>query len=177
MNKMNESIAKVEQVFGISAQHQQKDSLCFITVEKDKVVPVLLHLRDQEEYKHLVMITAVDYIESGKFQITYLLHNYNDNTDIGIRTLIDREGAVMQSAHHLWRQVETYQRELREMFGITFPGSPRLEEDFALEGWDGPPPMRKDFDTLKYSMKTFSNRKGRVTHDPKTYMKQQLETD
>ena len=27
----------------------------------------------------------------------------------------------------------------------------RVDEDFMLEGWDDMPPMRRDFDTAKYS--------------------------
>jgi len=177
MKTKQEAIQTVGNVFGITAQHDQRADLSFITLENDKVVPALVHLRDVEKYVHLVMITAVDYIEDGNFQITYLLHNYINKTDIGVRTLINRDEPIMQSAHELWRQIATYQRELHEMFGITFPGSPRMEENFALEGWEGPPPMRKDFDTLQYSMKTYSNRSGRKTHDPKRYMKEQLKQD
>lgn len=177
MKNIQDSINQVDKIFGVSEQHLQRPELAFITVEKSQLVPVLSHLRDLENYTHLVMITAVDYIEVGKFQLTYLLHNYQTKTDIGVRVLLDREKPEMQSAHLLWRQVATYQRELHEMFGINFPGSPRLEEDFALEGWEGPPPMRKDFDTLQYSMQTYNNRPGRKTHDPKKYMKEKLQQD
>ncbi|MFO7895692.1 MAG: NADH-quinone oxidoreductase subunit C [Candidatus Cloacimonadales bacterium] len=177
MKTIQDSIQEVARIFGILKQQQQRPDLIFITLEKSKVIPALVHLRDQEAYTHLVMMTAVDYIEDNKFQITYLLHNHQNSSDIGVRTLVDREQAEMQSAHLLWRQVATYQRELHEMFGLNFPGSPRLEEDFALEGWEGPPPMRKDFDTLQYSMQTYNNRPGRKTHDPKRYMKEKLQQD
>jgi NADH-quinone oxidoreductase subunit C len=177
MKTKYEAISNIDSIFGIVEQNEQRADISFITVEKDNVIPALLHLRDVEDYSHLVMITAVDFIEKGKFQITYLLHNYQNKTDIGVRTFIDRENPIMQSGHKLWKQVATYQRELHEMFGINFPGSPRVNENFALEGWEGIPPMRRDFDTLQYSMKTYHNRTGRKSYDPKTYMKQQLNQD
>jgi len=80
----------------------------------------------------------------------------------------------MTSAHHLWEQVATYQREIKEMFGINFPGSPRVDESFLLEGWDDVPPMRREFDTKEYSEKTFFPRPGRESNDPATYMKSKL---
>jgi len=80
----------------------------------------------------------------------------------------------MASIHHLWKQAGTYQRELKEMFGIDFPGSPRVDDSFILEGWDNIPPMRRDFDTKKYSEETFFPRPGRESHDPETYMKSKL---
>ena len=83
----------------------------------------------------------------------------------------------MDSIHHLWAQAATYQRELKEMYGINFPGSPRVDEEFALEGWKDVPPMRRDFDTLAYSESTFFPRPGRKTHDPVEYMKKNMYPD
>jgi NADH-quinone oxidoreductase subunit C len=87
---------------------------------------------------------------------------------------ISRKEPEMITLHHLWKQVSAYERELKEMFGIRFPGSPRQHESFVLEGWQEIPPMRRDFDTLKYSIETFFPRPGRQTHDPKTYMRNKL---
>ena len=100
-----------------------------------------------------------------------MLHNYKNNHDIGLIIPIDRENAQMESIHHLWPAIETYQRELREMFGIDFPGCPRVNENFCLEGWEDIPPMRRDFDTSEYCKKTFYTRPGRKTNDPTKYMK------
>ena len=70
----------------------------------------------------------------------------------------------MISIHHLWEQAATYQQEIHEMFGINFPGSPGVDENFILEGWQNIPPMRRDFDTLKYSVETYFPREGRETY-------------
>ena len=83
----------------------------------------------------------------------------------------------MESIHDLWPTAATYQRELREMFGIDFPGSPRVEEDFILEGWIDIPPYRRDFDTKKFAEDNFEHREGRITKDPATHMKDQLYPD
>jgi NADH-quinone oxidoreductase subunit C len=103
-----------------------------------------------------------------------MLHNYELHADVGIRVSIPRDGAVMDSIHDLWAQAATYQRELREMFGIDFPDSPRLYEPFALEGWDDIPPMRREFDTKRYSEETYFPRPGRQSEDPADYMRRKL---
>ena len=41
-----------------------------------------------------------------------------------------------------------------------------------LEGWDNIPPMRRDFDTKKYSEETFFPREGRETYDPRKVMEE-----
>jgi NADH-quinone oxidoreductase subunit C len=63
------------------------------------------------------------------------------------------------------------------MFGIDFPGSPRVDESFVLEGWDEIPPMRREFDTREYSERTYFPRPGRSTAETKAHMKEKLYPD
>ncbi|MFB6342976.1 NADH-quinone oxidoreductase subunit C [Saccharicrinis sp. FJH62] len=174
---MEKIIERLRSTFEVMAVKKQRDDLYFVTVPKDQAISVVTHLRDMEGFSHLVMITVVDWNEKGIFKLNYIVHNHDLHADISIVTNINRENATMHSAHHLWAQAWTYQRELKEMYGIDFPGSPRVDENFVLEGWDNVPPMRRDFDTLKYSEETYFQRPGRMTHDPATYMKQKLYPD
>jgi len=171
---MKEIVKKLQTMFNISDVTRQRENLAFVFVEKEMATLVITHLKDYEGYKHLVLLTAVDWIEQNKFQLTYLLNNPESKSDIGVKVLIDRENPEMESIHHLWKQAKTYQRELREMFGINFPGSPKVDEPFILEGWDDLPPYRRDFNTKKYSEETYFPRPGRSTNDPAAYMKQKL---
>jgi len=152
----------------------EQGNMSFLTCKRELAVAVVTHLKNIEGFTHLVLLSAVDWVEDNKFQLTYILNNPNKKIDIGIRTFIDRETATMDSAHHLWGQVATYQRELKEMYGIDFPGSPRVDESFILEGWDDIPPMLRNFDTKQYSEDTFFPRPGRGSNDPAEYMKKKL---
>jgi len=156
---------------------KKREDLLFTTLETGVLVHALKHLRDLLGFRHLVLITAVDWIEEDQFQLTYLLRNHTQKTDVGLRVFIPRQNPVMESVHTLWETAATYQRELHEMFGIDFPGSPRVNKPFILEGWQDIPPYRRDFDTKKYSEETYFPRPGRKTHDPETYMKQKLYPD
>jgi NADH-quinone oxidoreductase subunit C len=171
---MRDIYERLKALFPLGELTEQRPDLAFVTLSKEHLRPVLLHLRDREGFTHLVLLTAVDWLEEGQFQLTYLLCNRALKKDIGVRVMIPRENAEMESIHEVWPTAATYQRELREMFGIRFPGSPRLDENFILEGWHDIPPYRRDFDTLKFSTENFNHRPGRETHDPATYMKQQL---
>ena len=174
---MKEIINRLKERFEISENHAQRDDLYFVSIKKEQLTSALSYLKDYENFKHLVLVTPVDYIERNVFQITYILHNYELKCDIALRIEIDRENPEMFSIHEMWKQAGTYQREMKEMYGIEFPGSPRLNDNFVLEGWDNVPPMRRDFDSKKYSDETFFSRPGRKTYDPKTYMKQKLYSD
>jgi NADH-quinone oxidoreductase subunit C len=171
---MKDLIKDIEGRFETSDFIQKNEHLAFVTIEKEQAIALVTYLRDYRKYTSLVLLTAVDWLEDGVFQLTYLLANPTDRTEIGVRVMIDRENATMESAHHLWENMETYQRELREMFGIDFPGSPRVNDNFILEGWDDLPPYRRDFDTKKYAEETYFPRPGRQTNDPATYMKSKM---
>ena len=165
---------RLQALFPLGDLTRARAGLAFVDLPPAYVRPVLVHLRDREGFGHLVLLTAVDWLEAGQFQLTYLLCNRQAGLDLGLRVRLPRESASMESIHDLWPTAATYQRELREMFGIDFPGSPRLHEDFILEGWQGIPPYRRDFDTLKFAQEAFAQRPGRETWDPRTHMRQQL---
>jgi NADH-quinone oxidoreductase subunit C len=171
---MNTLLDRLATDFGIYDISDRKPAITTLKVEKQQAERLIRELRDREGYTHLNFITCIDYIEQGIFTLVYMLHNYGDKSTLGVEVDIDRENAEMTSIHTLWAQAWTYQRELREMFGINFPGSPRQEEDFCLEGWDDIPPMRREFNTKTYSTETFGHREGRVSEDPREHMKAQL---
>ena len=174
---MKEIIENIKTRFKVSDVILQRQNMTFMTTGKESAIPLITWLRDYEGFSHFVLLSTVDWNEDGFFQLTYLLNNPAKKVDLGIRTFILRKNAEMTSAHHLWEQVATYQREIKEMFGINFPGSPRVDESFLLEGWDDIPPMRREFDTKEYSEKTFFPRPGRESNDPATYMKSKLYPD
>ena len=171
---MKDLITKLSKAFELKDVVYQRSDMTFATANKENLISLITHMRDNEGFSHFVMLTCTDWIEDNVFQLTYILNNPTDKHDLAIRCMIDREEATMTSAHHLWKHIATYQRELKEMYGIEFPGSPRLNENFILEGWDDIPPMRRDFDTKQFSADTFFPRERPETNDPTEYMKKQL---
>ena len=162
--------------FGVHGLEEVRPDQAYVRVERDDAVTLLTHLQAIHGYTHLAFFTAVDRIEDGVFELLYLVHNYHLRHDLGVIVEVPREGdgCTMDTVHHLWPAAATYQREMREMFGVAFPGCPRVEENFALEGWDELPPMRRDFDTREYSERVYYARPGRKTHDTREHMKEKI---
>jgi len=171
---MQELCDRLEKRFECDQVVFQKPGLTLLRVDKDKLESTLVYLKTHEGFVHLSFVTVIDYIEDDIFRLSYMLHNYESHDDLAIQVEIARTSPVMFSIHHLWAQAWTYQRELKEMYGIDFPGSPRLEEEFVLEGWDGPPPMLRDFDTQKFCEERFVDREGRETRDIKKTMRENI---
>ena len=58
------------------------------------------------------------------------------------------------SIYDLYEPAGFFERDIHEMFGVYFEGSPDMEK-FILTEWNGPPPMRKEFDSEAFVNQTF----------------------
>jgi len=171
---MNELATELTRRYGARDWRDQRKDLSSVVVDALRIRDVLAWLKDSGGYRHLSFASAVDNIERNAFTLVYTLRNHDLGHSLMVHCDIDRSNPTVDSIHLLWGQAWTYQREMKEWFGIDFPGSPRVDEEFVLEGWQGPPMMRRDFDSRKYSDETYAERPGRVTSDPATHMKSKM---
>jgi NADH-quinone oxidoreductase subunit C len=95
------------------------------------------------EFDYLNFITAVDYF--SYFEIIYHLTSLKHNHSIFLKTrCYDRFNPSVPSVVSLWQGADFQEREIYDLFGITFAGHPNLKRIFLWEGFDGYP-LRKDF--------------------------------
>ncbi len=159
MNKLENIIHKIKDTFHLEAKQKNENQLR-VDVDKNLVSSVLLYLKTQLGFMHLNHISCVDWIEDNQFELIYIVWNPESKITVLVHTRIDRANPVMENIDAIWDQANTYEREIREMFGIEFPGLVGAKE-FILEDWQEMPPMRKDFDTAAYAEKTYQKRPGR----------------
>ena len=100
-------------------------------------------------FDHLSAISATDFPEEEQYELTHHLWSYKHKMLVTIRSRIGREEPVISSVGSVWASARIHERELHELFGVEFEGSPDLSELF-LEDWEGMPPFRRDFDWREY---------------------------
>ena len=122
-------------------------------VPADGLVSLLLLLK-ADGFEHLAMISCVDWLQEGELELVYHVSSQEKKIHAMAKTRIGREAPRFLSVRTLFPHAQTYERELHEMFGIAFDGNPRLIP-LLLDHWQGPPPMRKDFDLRRYAKETF----------------------
>jgi len=159
MDKIKNIIAKIKETFKLDAIQKTENQIKLVA-DKNLVSSVLLYLKNQQGFTHLNHISCVDWIEDNKFELVYIVWNPQTKLTVLVHTFIDRENPEMENIDTIWDQANTYEREFREMYGIEFPGLVGRKE-FILEDWTEMPPMRRDFDTLKYAQETYQTRPGR----------------
>ena len=93
-------------------------------------------------------IFGIDYLnypdhQDKRFAIAYNLYSVSQNERIFIRVAL-AEGEILPTITHIWQAANFMEREVYEMFGVTFEGHPnllRLITPDEMEGY----PHRKDF--------------------------------
>lgn len=141
-----------------------------IKVDKASVSDVVLAAKTSLGFATLQLVSAVDRIENGAFELTWILENYDEQMVLLISSYFPRKNCKVPSMSQVWPTASAFERELYEMFGISFPGNPREGEDFLLEGWKDIPPMRRDFETEEYAMRVYGERQPREHIDPRQYI-------
>jgi len=157
--KENEILSQIKTAFHIEGK-VSSERRTDIFADKTQVSSILLLAKNQYGFKHLNHIACIDWLEDGVFELVYIIYNHKTGITLFVHTKIDRENSEMENIDTIWDQANTYEREMREMYGIQFPGLVGAQE-FVLEDWDYMPPMRRDFDTLNYATNTYFHQAGR----------------
>jgi NADH-quinone oxidoreductase subunit C len=117
-----------------------------VDVAADALPALLELLRGRASYVHLSAISCVDWIDAGEFELVYHVWSYELQSLVSAHTRIPREPGRYISVYDIYMPAGFFERDIHEMFGVWFEGSPDMSK-FILTEWEGPPPMRKDFDS------------------------------
>ena len=139
----------------------------FIDVDIENIISTILFLKTNEKcrFKQLIDITAVDYPEKEKrFKIVYLLLSHEKNLRIVINTHIN-EKVVVPSITKIFPSANWMEREVFDMYGVSFKDHPdlrRILTDYGFEGY----PLRKDFPLTGHTEVRYSEAKKKVISEP-----------
>jgi NADH-quinone oxidoreductase subunit C len=98
-------------------------------------------------YDYLVDITAVEYRDAERpLEVVYFLRSLGRRADLRVKVELPKDQElVLDSVVSLWRGADWLEREVYDMFGITFRGHPDLRRILMWETYAEGYPLRKDF--------------------------------
>lgn len=125
-----------------------------LLVPRESYLDVVKALAD-DSFDLLVDLTAVDYLEMPertvgadiapeRFEIVVNLTSMERRERVRLRVQVPEDDAVVPTLFGVHPGSEALEREVYDMFGITFDGHPDLTRILMPEDWDGHP-LRKDY--------------------------------
>ena len=120
----------------------------YLVVDATQIEAICLYLRDSEQYNMLADLTAVDYPKKPKrFEIIYQLYSFPHNERLRVKAAVAEDESI-STVVPVWITANWLEREVYDMFGVTFAGHPDLRRILLPEEWQGFP-LRKDYPILQ----------------------------
>lgn len=120
-----------------------------VYVQPDRLIDALRVLKDQGGFSLLCELGAVDYLKypdrtEARFEVHYCLLNMDTRERVVVKVGVDDPNPTLPSVMPLWLGADWMEREVFDMYGITFEGHPDLRrilmpDEFAAF------PLRKDY--------------------------------
>lgn len=136
-----------------SAKYREFRGQHCLEIAADAIRDMLGELKSQG-YDLLVDVTCVDYLQyraepdrepSGRFGLVYLLANSTTAERVTVRAFVDdQDSPQVPSVVPLWEGANWLEREVYDMFGITFQGHPDLRRILLPDEFTAFP-LRKDY--------------------------------
>lgn len=145
-------------------------------VEREAIERVLRILRDDHGYQQLMEIAGADYPERAeRFEVVYMLLSLTRNHRVMVKCTAD-EATPVPTVTTLWPNAGWLEREVFDMFGVTFAGNPDLRRILTDYGFEGHP-FRKDFPLTGYVELRYSEDEKRVVYEPVELAQEMREFD
>ena len=144
-----------------------KHGQIYITIDSEDISDVILFLKVNEntKFRQLIDITAVDYPnEEKRFKVVYLFLSHEYNVRIIINCSIN-ENEKIPSITNIFPSANWMEREVFDMYGISFNDHPDLRRILTDYGFEGHP-LRKDFPLTGHNEVRYSVDEKKVIYEP-----------
>jgi NADH-quinone oxidoreductase subunit C len=118
-----------------------------VMVEAAALLEVMQWLRDTPEHRYdlMVDVTAVDFGGGRPLHVVYQLWSIPHRRQLRLKVELPLDRLEVDSVALLWASANWLEREVYDMFGVTFKGHPDLRRILMPEGYAEGHPLRKDF--------------------------------
>ncbi len=120
----------------------------YLVIAAAQLAEIARYSRDVEKFDLLEDYTAVDWPRREKrFDLVAILYSFSHNSRLRLKIPL-ADGETPSSLVAIWPTANWLEREVFDMFGISFNGHPDMKRILLPEEWQGHP-LRKDYDILQ----------------------------
>ena len=126
-----------------------RDGETIVYVARERLLEAMTWLNQTpgQDYDYLVDVTAVEFRDRERpIEVVYFLRSLSRRADLRVKVELDAAGDLaVDSVWGLWHGADWLEREVYDMFGISFRGHPDLRRILMWETYAEGFPLRKDF--------------------------------
>ena len=119
-----------------------------IVLLPEHLVTVCAYLQRNLQYAYLSSVTAVDWLERiPRYDVVYHLLSLPNQCELRLKVRVGQPGEEhpsVQTVSGIWPGANWFEREVYDLFGITFAGHPDLRRILMPIDWTTHP-LRKDY--------------------------------
>jgi NADH-quinone oxidoreductase subunit C len=122
-----------------------------VVLHRDDAPAVLTALHDNPAFAFNLLsdLTVVDLLgQELRFEIVYQLYSITFNRRLQVKIRVSEDDAWAYTVSSVWKAGNWLEREVWDMFGITFKGHPDMRRILMYEEFRGYP-LRKDYPVAK----------------------------
>jgi len=134
---------------GLLREAVARDGETIVYVARERLLEAMRYLKETpgQDYDYLVDVTAVEFRDRERpLEVVYFLRSLTRKADIRIKVELQQSDELaVDSVYSLWHGADWLEREVFDMFGITFRGHPDLRRILMWETYAEGYPLRKNF--------------------------------
>jgi NADH-quinone oxidoreductase subunit C len=118
----------------------------FVFVKADKIAEVCAYLKSTAglQFDFCRDVTAVDWPARKVIEVVYHLYSMVHRHMLVLKVEVDREAPVVGTVEGVWKASTWLEREIYDLFGVSFTGHSDLRRILLPDDWVGYP-LRKDY--------------------------------
>jgi NADH-quinone oxidoreductase subunit C len=143
------SVEALRKTFGDAVLHHEvvggDEHVVFVDSARNLEILRFLKEEPDHAYELLRDVTAVDYGGGRPIQVVYQLFSLTHKRALRIKCQLPLDDLEIESAYALWKGANWLEREVYDLFGVTFTNHPDLRRILMPEDYEEGHPLRKDF--------------------------------
>ena len=168
MNNLTDLEKKINSELGTKINSSEiKHNQIYLGIDSEDLIDVVLFVKTNKDtkFRQLIDVTVVDYPERPKrFKIVYLFLSHEFNQRMILSYDIS-ENEVISSLTSIFPSANWMEREVFDMYGVSFKDHPDLRRILTDYGFEGHP-LRKDFPLTGHTEVRYSEDKKKVINEP-----------